>query len=226
MGNSTNLQKEIYNSKRNYDKEPIIVKDYNSLFPLLGVIYIIPILIWVYFFNPGGLSEKSLSLNILVIMPLLMLPFILPYYKSRNKRKVVLTNEYIKFFHNEILLESINLNDITKINKTYSDIYHKSQYPNDFSKMLGYLVFPIYGLTQGLLILNKFLFHIYKDGYKSYRFYDSAIIFSNDRFINILPTTLNEYLEIQEYLVSKKKINLNETKAYYYFFTMSEKITL
>ncbi len=88
IGKDIKLQKEINNSKRDYDKEPIIIKDYNSLFPLLGVMYIIPILIWVYFFNPSRLSDKSLSFNILVIMPILMLPYIFPYYKSRNKQKL------------------------------------------------------------------------------------------------------------------------------------------
>ena len=66
-----------------------------------------------------------------------------------------------------------------------------------------------------------------KDGYKSYRFYDAIIVFSGERFINILPTTQKEYNEVEEYFRNKKQIETATTKPFYDFFGhMPEKINL
>ena len=212
---------------RDYDKDPIVIEDYNPLFLALWTISAIPIVVLIYIFNPGGTSSQSLSFNVFVIIPMLMFPYIYGYFKTKGKRKLILTNEKISFLHNEILLETIKIDEITDIRKTFSDLYHVSQYPNEFGKFMSYILFPIALYMNSMLFINKLFFHIYKDGYKSYRFYDSIIVFAEDKFINILPTSLNEYDEVQKFFIVKKLVTIDSLKVFFDFFGhLPEKINL
>jgi hypothetical protein len=212
---------------RDYDKDPIIIEDYNSLFLALWTISWIPVIVYVYIVNPGGTSSQSLSLNIFFILPMMMFPYVYGYLKAKGRRKIVLKNTEVNFLHDSILLEKIELCEVTDVHRTFSDLYHVSQYPNAFGKVMSYLLAPLYLLTNFVFLLYKLFFHIYKDGYKSYRFYDAIIVFSGDKFINILPTTKDEYNEVEEYFSTKKQIELATTKVFYDFFGhMPEKINL
>jgi hypothetical protein len=212
---------------RDYDKDPIVIEDYNPLFLALWTISAIPIVILIYIFNPGSTSSQSLSFNVFVIIPMLMFPYIYGYLKTKGKRKIILTEQEIGFFHDDISLEAIKINAITEIKKTYSDLYHGSQYPNEFGKFMSYVLFPIALYMNSMLLINKLLFHIYKDGYKSYRFYDAIIVFSNEKFINILSVTADEYNQVEKYFRKKKQIEISTTKTFYDFFGhMPEKINL
>ncbi len=91
---------------RDYDKDPIVIEDYNPLFLALWTISAIPIVILVYILNPGGTSEQSLSFNVFVIIPMLMFPYIYGYLKTKGKRKIILTDHEISFFHDDILIGS------------------------------------------------------------------------------------------------------------------------
>lgn len=218
---------KLDNAQRDYDKDPIIIEDYNPLFLALWTASAIPIVILIYIFNPGNTSSESLSINVFVIIPILMLPYIYGYIKTKGKRKTVLTNTSISFFHENILLESINIDEITDVYKTYSDLYHKSQYPNEFGKFMSYILFPIALYMNVMLLLNKLFFHIYKDGYSSYRVNDAIIVFAEDKFINILPTTKREYNEVEKYFYKNTQINVAMTKVFFDFFGhMPEKINL
>ncbi|MDH1976916.1 hypothetical protein, partial [Aliarcobacter butzleri] len=120
----------IENQKIDYDKNPIEIKDYNTLFAFLITISMIPIVIYAYMHNlntPGGMSEASLYRNVFIIIPFLMKPYIIAYLKSRNKRKIILMNDSIKFVHENKTIEEIKIFEITDIKRTYSDLYHKTQ---------------------------------------------------------------------------------------------------
>ena len=124
-------------------------------------------------------------------------------------------------------MENIKIEEITDIRKTFSDLYHKSQYPNAFGRLMSYILLPIAIYMNISLLISKLFFHIYKDGYKSYRFYDAIIVFAGDRFINILPSTEEEYNELEKYFYKKKQINVATTKVFYDFFGhMPESINL
>jgi hypothetical protein len=55
------------------------------------------------------------------------------------------------------------------------------------------------------LIIIKFFFHFFKKGSK-YRLFDAVIIFSGNKFINILPATEYEYQEVRKYFMVKKPV--------------------
>jgi len=70
------VQKKSQRKLRDYDKEPIVIEDYNPLFLALWTMSGIPLVIFIYIFNPGGTSSQSLSFNVFVIIPMLMFPYI------------------------------------------------------------------------------------------------------------------------------------------------------
>ena len=126
-----------------YDKNPIKIEDYNTLFVFLISMSIIPLIIYVYIYNPGGVSEGSLYRNTFIIAPFLMMPYIRAYLKSRNKRKIILMNDSIKFMHENKTIEEIKIFEITDIKRTYSDIYHKTQVIGELSYIAFVFVFII-----------------------------------------------------------------------------------
>jgi hypothetical protein len=224
---NSEAQKNKQTMLRDYDKEPIVIEDYNPLFLALWTLTGIPLVILIYIFNPGGTSSQSLSFNVFIILPMLMFPYIYGYIKTKKKRKIKLLNNEIILFHNDVILETINLNDITELRKTFSDLYHKSQHPNDFGRLMSYILFPIAIYMNIALLVNRLLFHIYKDGFKSYRLYDAIIVFADKKFINILPITQNEYNEVKKYFYTKKKVNIDRTNVFFDLFGhMPEKIDL
>ena len=60
----------IEKQKIDYDKNPIEIKDYNTLFYFIVMAMLIPILIYIFWFNSGRLSIDSLFRNIVIIIPL------------------------------------------------------------------------------------------------------------------------------------------------------------
>ena len=142
------------NQKRDYDKEPIIIEDYNSLFLFLFMVSFLPLCIFVYIYNPFNVEKTdSFARNLLIIIPLMIFPYLRSYFRAKGKRKIVLENRSIKFLHENILIEEIEVSKISEIKKTYSDIYHKSQYPNIIGKIGWFLAIPLFAYFFGYLVL-------------------------------------------------------------------------
>jgi hypothetical protein len=205
---------------QDYDKNPIEIKDYNTLFEFLITISMIPIAIYAYIHNlntPGGMSESSLNRHIFIIIPFLMMPYIRAYLRARNKRKIILMNDSIKFMHENNVIEEIKISEITDIKRTYSDLYHKTQVIGEISYIafifvfiflfildMLYILLFIYPILHIYLIIIKYFFHNIKDKSYTYKLFDAIIVYSNDKFINILPTSNNEYEKVRKYFLDKK----------------------
>ena len=203
----------------------LIIRDFNYMFLFLYSIYFIPLVIVIYIFNPNQLSEASLSRNVFFIFPLLMIPAIKSYLSAKNKRRIVIKNNSITLENGSDILESINIQDIQKVERTYSDYYHQSQkFPRGI-EIVTYILFPIKVFIDIALLINKFFFHLIQDGGKGYKLFDSIIIFTKDgRFINILPTTLDEYEKVSTFLKLKTGIDIKDTKVFYQYSHSYEKI--
>ncbi|MDN5097303.1 hypothetical protein O8C85_01980 [Aliarcobacter butzleri] len=226
------------NTTLDYDKEPIIIEDYNSLFIFLLNISLIPIIVYIYIYNPGGLDEGSLSRNI-VIRSFFMSFFIRPYLKSKGKRKIVLTNNNIKFMHENKILEEIRLSEITDIKKTYIDLYHNSQVPNKLILIFGYIIIILFVISQKayyllflilflhiFLVITKYILHKMKDKNYKYRLFDAIIVYNNDKFINILPTTNKDYQKVRNYFLDKSLGDIKNKKIYFEIAHSFERINL
>lgn len=214
--------------KRDYDKEPIVIKDYNSLFLCLYMVSFLPLCIFVYIYNPFNVEKTdSFARNLLIIIPLMIFPYLSSYFRAKGKRKIVLENRSIKFLHENTLIEEIEVSKISEIKKTYSDIYHKSQYPNIIGKIgwfisiplmfyfLGYFALIIFPGLYVYMIFLKYVFHKIKDkSYKS-RLFDSVIIYDGEKFINILPVTEKDYEEVRNYFFVQGLGEVRNKKIYF-----------
>lgn len=215
-------------NKRDYDKNPIVIEDYNSLFMFLIQCILICIIILVYMYNPGNTSESSLFRNLFIIIPIAMYPYVSAYLKSKGKRKIIFENNNIKFLHENIIIEEILISEITDVRKTYSDIYHKSQCPSEWILLAMYILILFIVISQKayfllliipcfhiFLICIKFVFHRKKDKNYKHKFYDAVIVYANERFINILPSTNEEYAMVREYFLTKKFADIQNKKIYF-----------
>lgn len=218
----------IENQKIDYDKNPIEIKDYNTLFYFIVMAMLIPILIYIFWFNSGGLSKDSLFRNIVIIIPLCMYPFLSTYLKSKGKRKVILTRDSIKFIHENKIIEEIKISEITEIKKTFNNIYHKSQKLNELRSFFMYLLIFVIVISQKLynillvipffhlfILFVKYIFHKMKDKKYKYRLFDSILVYSGDKFINILPITSKQFEEVRKYFLDNGLGDIQNKKIYF-----------
>ena len=227
------------NIKRDYDKEPIIIEDYNSLFLFLLMASFLPLCIFVYIYNPFNVEKTdSFARKLLIIIPLMIFPYMSSYFRAKGKRKIVLENRSIKFLHENILIEEIEVSKISEIKKTYSDIYHKSQYPNIIGKIGWFLAIPLLAYFFGYLVLLmflglylyivfiKYLFHKIKDKSYKFRLFDSVIIYDNEKFINILPITNKDYEDVKNYFLTQGLGNIQNKKIYFEIGHLNDSIEI
>jgi hypothetical protein len=203
---------------RDYDKNPIIIKDYNYIFfPLYILLSVLPMLVYVLIYIPKaspigcGLAAGAVYISMSTFL------------RAFNKRTIVLSNNSIKFFHKDKVLESINLDEITNINRTFSIMYHKSQVPSETVKKIQKILFLPWILLLWLVgylpfIIIKFFFHFFRK-YSKCHLFDAIIVFSGDKFINILPATEYEYQEVRKYFILKKPaFDIERARVFWNFY--------
>lgn len=108
-----------------------------------------------------------------------------------------------------------------EIYKTFENFYHKSQKIPDYCKetILVLLTIPVAILEIIWVIVWKFIYNLFKNGLKDYRFFDSIIILQDDKLINILPNSNTEYKMVREYFLDKFNIDIKSVKIFRNFFT-------
>jgi hypothetical protein len=216
------VQKNNQTKSRDYDKEPIVIEDYNYIFGFLFIIPLTLIVLYAVFIKENNLS----NFYVYAILPAVMFPFYRIYFKARKKRKIILTNTDIQFLHETIILEEIRVDEITDIRRTYSIYYHKSQIENDFHDSLSIFFFPVIVMVNLVFIVNKFFFHLYMNALKGYKFFDAIIIFSDEKFINILPTSKEEYEIVRSYFLDILNIDIKEINTFTKYSYTYENIKL
>lgn len=200
--------------QRDYDKNPIIIEDYNYVFETMFYILSIFIVLYYYFINPysaqNELSRKFFFMHAIFIV---IIPGLLYYLKlAQSKREIILNNNLIILKENKQILIQVDIKKTIKINKTFNDYYSKTQETEGIWALFSYFLAPI---TIPLLVVNKFIFHVFKGGFKSYTFYDSIIVFDNEEnFINIMPILSEEYESLREYFLLKQNIDLKEVDEF------------
>ncbi len=231
---------QILNNKinfRDYDKEPLIVKNYLKFVNI--------ILIFVYFFLLFlflifiGVETRYRSGGIGIGM-FTGLSYVLFQPYDKNLTLIIFNNQFIKYqINNE--WKKIKISDIKEINKNCSNSYldlHKIKISNslliasivlffstcilvkDYKTAFVIVILPVisYFLARFILFafINKTIF-----GYKvfnSVAIYKKQNFLSKDEnYINILPNKKN-LKEIEIYFVNKLNINLKNQKCYFSVF--------
>ena len=188
---------------RDYDKRPIIIKDYNSIFMFLLHIPLVAILL------AFGVFKGATFLICLMVSHIFFI-YIRPYLFYGRKRIVKLTNEKIEFLQDGHLIESINLCEKFEIYKTYDDYYHKSQNLSNLQKKVKWIsVVLLWIAYYPFFLLSKILFYFFKTKGTFYKFYDCIILFQDDKVLNILATSRYERALVKKYFLDKFKIDID-----------------
>jgi hypothetical protein len=200
---------------RDYDKNPIVIKDYNYIFlSMLGFVAF-PYIIYTII---NGMYSSALILGWCMGEALIL---IVKFFMITGKRKIILSNNDIKFVCKDKVIEQIQVDKKIDARKTYNDIYHKSQKPTDLQQGLTFVIFlPLLFIGHLPLIFNKFFFHLFK-GINGYKFFDAIIVFDEDKLINILPANKKEYNEVREYFKYKKMIDIKDAKIFWSIFMVN-----
>lgn len=235
--NVENLQNKNDN-QRDYDKDPIVIKDYNSIFQIISfcvALFFIAIHFFIYGDRDSFLNLKN---YIFFVFPFFVLPILISNFKSL-KNTIKFTDEKILYFSDEEIIEEILLDKITEIKKTIDARQNKSQKMPSYAKYLLLFLFCFVGylaVTQNIKIifigaifcffgfpLFKYGFHFYKDKAKSYELFDNFIFFENDKFINVMPIDSQQKTEIENFIFEKFNIKANElNKTYFIYGNMLE----
>ena len=188
---------------RDYDKRPIVIKDYNSIFMFLVAM---PWLISSFYFLFTHHNKAAFSFLIAQTFYF----NIRPYIFSGRKRSVKLSNNKIEFLQADNIIESINLDEKFEIYKTFDDYYHKSQNLSDFQKKVKWIsVVLLWIAYYPFFLLSKILFYFFKTKGTFYKFYDCIIIFQGDKVLNILATSRYERALVKKYFLDKFKIDID-----------------
>ena len=188
---------------RDYDKRPIVIKDYNSIFMLLVAM---PWLISSFYFLFTHHNKAAFSFLIAQTFYF----NIRPYIFSGRKRSVKLSNNKIEFLQADNIIESINLDEKFEIYKTYDDYYHKSQNLSNLQKKVKWIsVVLLWIAYYPFFLLSKILFYFFKTKGTFYKFYDCIILFQDDKVLNILATSRYERALVKKYFLDKFKIDID-----------------
>ncbi len=222
LKNESNLDSsQISNNKtnsnqRDYDKEPLIVKNYSPLLTFIFCLIASIIAIFVI------LLYKDNFYHIAIFTSITLCSF-LRIANNKNNFRIVITNSQIKYIANSKTEKIIFVNNIKNIKWCIPTDAHLVEINKGVSKIIIYggilvmivlfifktfvalfiLTVPIYSYfinTSFYFILNKKF---------SFKFYTGLIIYGkDDDMIDFLPN-FNDYKKIKKYFLAKKGINLD-----------------
>ena len=262
---NTNFKSDIFNKNKNlrdYDENPLIIKNYEILYQQL--IFICPLIFSLVIafnvfmiFDSGALEIKSIIFGIFLLSVFIILFF--NNDKSKNNL-IYFKNDFIEFIDNRISKKTSDDNSLNKfICKSVSEFGLENEKINFDTKIVFYFLGAIFILNiivgsdsktamvgNILFILSFFLsfilgnyltkiilaFLLSKSGDRYISIYQAIIIdkpFFKD--LNVLPKMFKihqparyymiinfskvEYMQIKEWFLTRKNINIDNIKKSY-----------
>ena len=210
---------------RDYDKEPIVIKDY--IYGEYGV-YSIFIFIPILFIATIAVNETASGIlpNFFLVAGMIGVCIYRNNKANIDKKRFELRQERIVYISKDEIKE-IKISDIEKIRKSNDIRYEFDQRNGWFDK-----AFIITWLTLGILIEGasviisfvaafifaflsvKFLMHLHKGGIASLMLFDQIIIYekpkNGGKMLNILVMSNHEMIEIKRYFLSKLNTDIDK----------------
>ena len=217
-----NLNTNSNENKRDYDKEPLIIKDYNGEVTSFWTLFV-----FIFILIAIAFSDNKF----------VVLPFLIWIFKSENQYK----NAEFKFTNSSILhtspkfIKEIGTQRIDKIQKSMQIFYeiHNEKVENKFLKyfvniflilwLLGIIfvvivienqlasILPIFIIFLLGLFVPQVLYHLKKD--KNFlTLYDTILVKTDDFKICIFIAKNDDYKEIRKYFLFKKGIDINKVE--------------
>jgi|GEM_PF-1671082 len=214
---------------RDYDKDPIVIEDYNPLFMWWQSIYVaLPLGTIVLLSNPFHKDIASMLLKLLITMPIILFTIYKQYKFAKGHRKVILKENEINYYHDGYRITYMDLNSIKSIHKTFDDFYHRSQKSNWFYTLFAVIFFPVTIFVKlGLIFIKVLKYLFFGNRLFDLRLYDAIIIENNNGdILTILPTNQEERVNLQSYFKSKRNIEIDQLSTRHSVFYSFEKINL
>jgi hypothetical protein len=210
---------------RDYDKDPIVIEDYNPLFGWLSFKYIL---------FPSLIISIIIEPHKLWMLLILILPEYYIYRNSKEKRKIFLYKDRICYKHNDQLISEIFLEQNPRFFRSFQNYYHKSQDRLTFWHLIA--VFLMGWLITKSLFLNSLIFLIVFSiiliafqitkwiiSKKYYRFFHAVLVILDDEVIGISLLNNNDYIKVEEYF-GVHGIAMNTLPIYHKIIYGTEKI--
>ena len=229
LDNSQISNNKINLNKRDYDKEPIIIKDNNlNLFFISSITCIFLVLLtWGYF-------EQSQSFLYTSIIAMISgIAYFREYFESANTRFICFNNSSIIYLNPR---REIKLKNIKKVRRTFSIKYDRyggilyNKIAVIFIFLSLFIIFFHSLLFKGLkemffiffgfcfcIFMPKFLLYLKNGGLIfKYKLFDAVVISDENTFINILPNDEMERNLLKRYFLDTKKINIENSKITFF----------
>ena len=155
-------------NKRDYDKEPIVIEDFNPKIIYENINKTLLLGLFVLIINPFNILWTNMIGGFIALL-IIYYP-IYKKYKNLKKRLIVLKEENIHVYCENKELYKLAIKDINLIEKTYQSFYSKEQSIqkfNGFKKLFAYILnivlLPLKILDISTIIFKKiFLIKILK----------------------------------------------------------------
>ncbi|MBP3207500.1 MAG: hypothetical protein J6M21_04455 [Campylobacter sp.] len=220
------------NNQRDYDKEPIVIKDQLFKIKFLSTILIVIVAILGLLFIDIENNRKIFLIFLLAIQQHRM------YKNYKRNTKIIFYNRRIEKWQDGKVTCKLNNMDIKKILKTIDSTLPYSEFDLASAKVekwffgiyflilfifftMKFIIFAPFFLFVVILILflPQFIFHKYNE----YKFmsnrninylYDILFIQAwQGNFLNFLISSNSEYLELRKYFMQLTNINLDEVET-------------
>ncbi|MCX6062056.1 MAG: hypothetical protein NT103_07405 [Campylobacterales bacterium] len=201
---------------RDYDKDPIVIEDYNYIFYPLFIGWAALLVLYWFISDMSIINEITQRYRFFHFIIVIFIPMIFLIIQMKKQKRIIrCNNTEISYFENEKVIERISLDSIETVQRTFNDYYIKNQQSEGLFYVVVILLSPIYLI---ILVINKFLFHAITDFFRSYKLFDAIMIFDNKgNFINILPTKYREYKELEIYFTEKSISDINNATTFIKF---------
>ena len=214
---------------RDYDKEPLVIKDYNPDVTSVWTIF-------VFVFAIIAVIVADISAHAMGIMAITMMIWVsksdMEYSKNSDFK---FTNSSVSHSTDRFYKE-IKLNGILKIEKTMQAFYevHDKKVKNDKMQKVGNIALILYILLliAGLVIIDEdktpiicmfavfisglifpqYFYHLKTDKELKDKFYDTIIISSKNFNICIFLAKKSDYERIRQYFLNKRFFDIDKAR--------------
>ena len=216
---SSEMQKNNQMKSRDYDKEPIVIEDYNP--KVIFYVIVSELLLWELFFilNPMELNNSNL-IKAFIVLPIIALPTMVEYIRIKN-RTYILKNKTIelKRKNNNLVF---NLNCVKDLKISFQSYYTKAQKISGYKKFFWYVfsfvLIPFQIITE---VQNYFVRKVFFNESNVSTYNSLLLYFDNGEFINLYLKDSKSYNDLNQYCNDKFGKNIEDLdKEFFYYFYM------
>ena len=240
---SNNMQNS---NKRDYDKEPIILNNYEMIFAMLcdilSLIFALIIVIFFYAIFKGEISEILFTVNFIVIVAFVFICIEFIEYQ-KNKPKILLKNTSIEFYEKSKRVHTVKTQNIGKIicklssnysgeNKNYRNLIIASIIVfatviaifGDLFIFLLYLIFLVALICGNIFIKFTFCIFVTKKYDRYFSIFPIIVIGKSPKksieqiplYSTLIVFSKSQYDEIKDYFLNLHNINIDNIKRFYF----------